>query len=67
MNVRRLERGIRRLAIWRDDQAQDLIEYALIAGFVAVVAGAIMPGATSSLLSKLASMMGSTSVPGNAM
>ena len=28
---------------WRDEQGQDLIEYALMAGFVAVAAGAIMP------------------------
>jgi Flp pilus assembly pilin Flp len=67
MNVRMLESRIRMSAIWRDDQAQDLIEYALIAGFVAVVAGAIMPGATSSLFSKLASMMGSGTSQGSAM
>ena len=27
--------------IWNDDRGQDLIEYALMAGFVAVAAGAI--------------------------
>ena len=32
------------LNIWKDDSGQDLIEYALMAGFVAVAAGAIMPG-----------------------
>jgi len=31
------------LQIWKDKQGQDLIEYALMAGFVAVAAGAIMP------------------------
>jgi len=31
------------LKIWKDKQGQDLIEYALMAGFVAVAAGAIMP------------------------
>ena len=31
------------LNIWKDDSGQDLIEYALMAGFVAVAAGAIMP------------------------
>ena len=31
------------LNIWKDDRGQDLIEYALMAGFVAVAAGAIMP------------------------
>ena len=32
-----------RCRIWRDTKGQDLIEYALMAGFVAVAAGAIMP------------------------
>ena len=35
--------------IWRDKRGQDLIEYALMAGFVAVAAGAIMPGVASSI------------------
>lgn len=34
---------------WRDRGGQDLIEYALMAGFVAVAAGAIMPGVSSSI------------------
>ena len=29
--------------IWKDERGQDLIEYALMAGFVAVAAGAIVP------------------------
>ena len=33
-----------RMRIWKDTRGQDLIEYALMAGFVAVAAGAIMPG-----------------------
>lgn len=28
----------------RDDRGQDLVEYALMAGFVAMAAGAVMPG-----------------------
>ena len=49
-----------RLEIWRDDRGQDLIEYALMAGFVAVAAGAIMPGVSSSIskiFSKVSSVM----------
>ncbi len=38
-----------RCRIWKDTQAQDLIEYALMAGFVAVAAGAIMPNVASSI------------------
>ncbi len=34
---------------WRDRRGQDLIEYALMVGFVAVAAGAIMPGVASSI------------------
>lgn len=51
---------ILRLTIWKDQRGQDLIEYALMAGFVAVAAGAIMPGVATSLsqiFSKVASVM----------
>lgn len=37
------------LGIWKDTRGQDLIEYALMAGFVAVAAGAIMPNVASSI------------------
>jgi len=37
------------LKIWKDKNAQDLIEYALMAGFVAVAAGATMPNVASSI------------------
>jgi len=46
--------------IWKDQKGQDLIEYALMAGFVAVAAGAIMPGVSSSIniiFSKVNSVM----------
>jgi pilus assembly protein Flp/PilA len=43
---------------WRDRRGQDLIEYALMAGFVAVAAGAIMPNVTSSI-SSIFSQVGS--------
>ena len=42
--------------IWKDTRGQDLIEYALMAGFVAVAAGAIMPGVAdgiSTIFSKI--------------
>ena len=32
-----------------DDSGQDLIEYALMAGFVAVTAGAVMPSVATSI------------------
>ncbi|MEO8096887.1 MAG: Flp family type IVb pilin [Acidobacteriota bacterium] len=46
--------------IWKDKRGQDLIEYALMAGFVAVAAGTIMPGVATSIsriFSKVASVM----------
>jgi pilus assembly protein Flp/PilA len=51
---------ILKLQIWKDTKGQDLIEYALMAGFVAVAAGAIMPGVASSIsviFSKISSVM----------
>ena len=48
------------LQIWKDRQGQDLIEYALMAGFVALAAAAIMPGIGSSIniiFSKVNSVM----------
>jgi pilus assembly protein Flp/PilA len=46
--------------LFKDQKGQDLIEYALMAGFVAVSAGAIMPGISvsiSTIFSKIASVM----------
>jgi Flp pilus assembly pilin Flp len=56
-----LPRVIRlREKLLRDIKGQDLIEYALMAGFVAVAAGAIMPGVATSIstiFSKVSSTM----------
>lgn len=49
-----------RFTIWRDERGQDLIEYALMVGFVAVAAGSTMPGVSSSvskIFSKVSSVM----------
>jgi pilus assembly protein Flp/PilA len=45
---------------WQDEQGQDLIEYALMAGFVAVAAGAVMPSVSTSIstiFSKIGSVL----------
>ena len=45
---------------WRDEHGQDLIEYALMAGFVAVAAGAVMPSVSTSIstiFSKIGSVL----------
>ncbi len=59
---------ILKLQIWKDTRGQDLIEYALMAGFVAVAAGAIMPGVATSIstiFSKIASVMAAASNQGS--
>jgi len=56
----RINNLVLKLQIWKDTRGQDLIEYALMAGFVAVAAGAIMPGVATSIstiFSKIASTM----------
>ena len=59
MNLLQLiQLGCARLA--KDRRGQDLIEYALMAGFVAVAAGAIMPSVSTSIstiFSSVASVM----------
>ena len=57
-----------KLRIWKDTRGQDLIEYALMAGFVAVAAGAIMPGVATSIsqiFSKVASVMTASAAQGS--
>jgi Flp pilus assembly pilin Flp len=58
--MQRLKNLVWSFRIGRDIKGQDLIEYALMAGFVAVAAGAIMPGVASSIstiFSQIASVM----------
>ena len=58
-----------RLRIWKDTKGQDLIEYALMAGFVAVAAGAIMPGVATqvgTIFSKVNSQLSNAAAQGTA-
>ena len=59
---------IRLARLMRATLGQDLIEYALMAGFVAVAAGAIMPGVSTSIsviFSKVASVMSRSATQGS--
>ena len=59
---------ILKLKVLKDTRGQDLIEYALMAGFVAVAAGAIMPGVATSIstiFSKIASVMSNAATQGS--
>ena len=66
--MNRLNQLMDTLKIWKDTKGQDLIEYALMAGFVAVAAGAIMPNVSeniSQIFSKISSSMGSAASQGS--
>lgn len=45
-----------------DETAQDMVEYALLAGFIAVAAGAVLPGISNSLSTIFSKMASLTSV-----
>ena len=65
--MKKLKHLILLAQIWSDTKGQDLIEYALMAGFVAVAAGAIMPGVASSIstiFSKISSVMTAAAATG---
>ena len=54
--------------VMKDTRGQDLIEYALMAGFVAVAAGAIMPNVSTSIstiFSKVQSLLNNASNGGS--
>ena len=58
--MKQLKNALITMKIWKDKHGQDLIEYALMAGFVAVAAGALMPNVASSIstvFSKISSVM----------
>jgi pilus assembly protein Flp/PilA len=47
--IERIRRAFWSSVLWRDTRGQDLVEYALLAGFVAVAAGALLPGISTSI------------------
>ncbi len=58
MDVRKLYSWLENLK--RDERAQDMVEYALLAGFIAVAAGALLPGIAdgiSVIFSKMKSLV----------
>ena len=66
--MNKLKDQLLRLKIWQDQRGQDLIEYALMAGFVAVAAGSIMPGVATSIskiFSKVSSSMSAAASQGS--
>lgn len=64
----KMKKLILKIQAFRDTRGQDLIEYALMAGFVAVAAGAVMPGVASSIstiFSQVGSVMAVASTQGS--
>jgi Flp pilus assembly pilin Flp len=57
--MKHLNQFILKTRVWSDVKGQDLVEYALMAGFVSVAAGAIIPGVSVSI-SKIFSSVAST-------
>jgi pilus assembly protein Flp/PilA len=58
LNLRKMKLAVWSALLWKDTRGQDLVEYALLAGFVAVAAGALLP-AISTSISTIFSRMGS--------
>lgn len=56
--MQRFNRLVWKLRLSRDTRGQDLIEYALIVGFIAVAAGALVPGITTTMRSIFERMSG---------
>lgn len=66
--MKRIQQMMLAAQVWNDTRGQDLIEYALMAGFVAVAAGAIMPGVSdniSQIFSKISSSLGNAASQGS--
>ena len=66
--MKKLTNIVWKLRIWKDTKGQDLIEYALMAGFVAVAAGAVMPqvaSQVSTIFSKVNSQLTAAAAQGS--
>ena len=57
--MKTLNQLVLKARVWSDVRGQDLVEYALMSGFVAVAAGAIIPGVSVSI-SRIFSSVAST-------
>jgi pilus assembly protein Flp/PilA len=55
--MKRIQECVLKLRVWKDTSGQDLVEYALAAGMVAVAAVACMP-ALSSVVSNVFTKIG---------
>ena len=61
--MKRIRECVLRLQVWKDTSGQDLVEYALAAGLVAVAAVAAMPAlqtTVSTVFTKISTMIENT-------
>jgi len=61
--MKRLNESVLALRVWKDTRGQDLVEYALAAGLVAVAAVACMPslsGTVNQVFTKIGSIINSS-------
>jgi len=66
--MRKLSNVVLRLRVCQDGAGQDLVEYALMSGFVALAASAMMPGIShqiSIIFSRVASVMTKSTTQGS--
>lgn len=57
--IRRAQELLIKFRLWTDERGQDMVEYALLAGFITVAVGATFPPASDSIsiiFSKLTSL-----------
>ena len=58
--IERIRLALWNALLWKDTKGQDLVEYALLAGFIAVAAGALLPTisqSVSKIFSRMSSML----------
>ncbi len=58
--IERVRLAFWRALLWKDTRGQDLVEYALLAGFIAVAAGALLPTisqSVSTIFSRMSSVL----------
>jgi pilus assembly protein Flp/PilA len=63
--VNKIYQQVWRLRLWKETHGQDLIEYSLLAGFVAVAAGATFPPVANNIATIFSKITSSLNVAGS--
>jgi Flp pilus assembly pilin Flp len=54
-----------RLKIWKDNRGQELVEYALLAGFLVTISGAVSPSVADTVSTVFSRIVGALDASGN--